>query len=98
MYASRRGRASPRFLLILPMLMAFGALWAVVPDLPRVVGWSDLYHRLSIDPRCDIFFWHYSIDLVERHAAWHVPLVLFMTSTLLAMGWRELKLREGEQP
>jgi len=95
-YAFRRGRASLAFLLTLPLLMGLGALWAVVPDLPRVVGNSDLYYRLAKDPRMDIFFWHYSIDLVERHSPWHVPLVLFMMCTLLAVAWRELRLRERE--
>jgi hypothetical protein len=97
-YAFRRGRASLRFLLFLPAFMALGALWAIVPDLPRAVGWSDLYYRMSTDPRSDIFFWHYSIDLVERHAPWHAPLVLLMMCTLLAMAWRELRLRERERP
>ena len=95
-YAFRRGRASLSFLLVLPVLMGMGGVWAVVPDLPRLAGWTDLYYRLAKDPRMDIFFWHYSIDLVERHAPWHVPLVLLMMLSLLVIAWRELRAREGE--
>jgi len=53
------------FFVLWPGFMAAGALWAVVPDLPRLVGAQSLYLRLSRLPICDIFFGHYTIDQIE---------------------------------
>ena len=98
LYAARRCRASWWMLLLVPALMAAGALWAVVPDLPRLIGWQDLYLQLSRDPRMDLFFWHYTIDLSEVHEPWHAPAVLVMLLGLLLAAWRELRLLEKERP
>ena len=95
-YAARRGRASLPLLIGAPLWMGLGALWAVVPDLPRLIGAHDLYHRLAKDPRTDIFFWHYTIDRIETDSSlYHVGLIV-MGLLLLAAAWRELSLREGE--
>ena len=61
----RHNRVSGHFFILWPGLMAAGALWAVAPDLPRLVGAHALYLRLSQLPICDIFFWHYTIDRIE---------------------------------
>lgn len=70
-YALRRGRASLTFLVLTPLAMAAMAFWASAPDLPRAIGMQDLYLRLSMDPRIDIFLWHYSIDQLETSTAWY---------------------------
>jgi hypothetical protein len=93
-YAIRGFRASLRMLVWAPVLMAAGALWAIVPDIPRVIGWYDLYHRLALDPRMNIFLWHYSIDQVEVDALWYLPAGVLMLGGLLAAAWRELYLLE----
>jgi hypothetical protein len=93
-YARRRGRASLLMLVSAPFWMGLGALWAVIPDLPRLFGAYGLYHRLAKDPRTDIFFWHYTIDRIETDSSlYHVGLIM-MGLLLLAAAWRELSRRE----
>ena len=66
LYIVRRGRASWAMLIWFPVLTVASAVWAIVPDIPRFLGMSNLYLRLSHDPRCDLFYWHYTIDLAEH--------------------------------
>lgn len=94
LYALRGCHASLRMLVWTPLLMAAGSLWAIAPDLPRLVGWYDLYHRLALDPRMNVFFWHYSIDQVEIDALWYLPAGVLMLAGLLLAAWRELYLLE----
>jgi len=93
-YAARRGRATCRMLIVIPILMALGAAWAHVPDIPRLLGNDELYARWSQDPRMDIFFWHHAIDKTEAHAGWHTVALFAMMPALLFAAWRELALRE----
>ncbi len=93
-YAVRRGRIGLPGLIALPLAMAVGVLWAVAPDLPRLVGRNDLYQRLANDPRCDVFFWHYTIDRVESDSSWFAAGFVLLLALLLAAAWRELRLRE----
>jgi len=93
-YALRRRRASLAFLILLPLCMALGAIWAVVPDIPRLLGNTELYLRLAHDPRCDIFFWHYTIDQVEWDNVPYHWFFIAMCLTLMGMAWREVFLRE----
>ena len=83
-------------MLLLPVLMAIGAVWASVPDIPRVLGWLDLYRRLHADPRCDIFLWHHSIDKVETDSPLYPLLFVIMLSCIMFVAWRELRLAEKE--
>lgn len=69
-WSYKRARVSVLFFLIMPLLTAAAALWAVAPDLPRLAGMNDLYLELSRDPRMNIFLWHYTIDLYEDHLFW----------------------------
>ncbi len=46
-YALRGFRATLRMLVIWPACMALSALWAVIPDLPRLLGMKDQYLRLN---------------------------------------------------
>lgn len=95
-YALRGFRASFSLLLATPMAMALGAIWAVVPDLPRLAGRMDIYGRLASDPRTDIFFWHYTIDRIEAFSPWPNALTVFMLAGLILAAWRELRFAERE--
>ena len=63
LFAVKRGRVGLPFLILLPAAMAALAVWAVLPDLPRMFGAHDLYMRIHADPRLDLFLWHGRIDL-----------------------------------
>jgi hypothetical protein len=92
-YAVRR-RASPAFLILLPLFMALGAIWAIVPDIPRMLGNTQLYLKMARDPHCDIFFWHYTIDRVEWDNVPYHWFFLVMCLALMGIAWREVFLRE----
>jgi hypothetical protein len=74
--------------------MAFCALWAVVPDIPRLLGLHDLYLRLSFDPRMDIFFWHFTIDQLESDSSWYAVGIALMAAALMAAAVRQLFVEE----
>lgn len=97
-YAARRGRASLTWLIASPIAMALGALWASIPDMPRLSHMNDLYARWYLDPRMNIFFWHYSLDCVETDSPREIVLVIIgcmlLVFLLFAAAWRELRLRE----
>lgn len=93
-YLCRRCRASLAMLVSAPIAIAACAAWAIVPDLPRVVGRYGLYDRLARDPRTNIFFWHHTVDRIEGVSFWfNVAFALILLSLLLA-AWRELVLSE----
>lgn len=101
-YAVRRARAPLWLLLVTPLTMGISALWAVAPDIPRLLGWSSYYRTLAQSPWTNIFFWHYSIDQVEAaHLDAMTPLFnaifALLVATLLAAAWRELALAEKEK-
>ena len=94
-YALRRGRASLRTLVLVPWFMFLGAAWAVLPDLPRIVGWHSMDERLaSTNQWIDIFFWHYTINRHESASPWFNVAFVFAVVTLFAAAWRELRLLE----
>jgi len=93
-YIRRGARASFTFLVLTPVWMALGALYAVVPDLPRLFGRPDVYHRWSHDPRMNIFLWHYAIDRVEVDSSFYHAGLIVMLLLLLGAAWRELYLVE----
>ncbi|MBL7114879.1 MAG: hypothetical protein ISS35_03865 [Kiritimatiellae bacterium] len=95
-YLLRRCRASLPTLVITPLAMLLGALWAVIPDLPRIVGKNDLYLRWSKDPRMNLFFWHYSIDLTESDSPWYAAGIAVLLALLLAAAWQQLSRMERE--
>ena len=94
LYSIKKGRASLRLLILTPVFMATGVLLAVFPDIPRLLGNMELYHKLARDTRSDIFLWHHSIDLVEGDAPWYTLGVVLMALCLIAAAWRELKQSE----
>lgn len=93
-YCIRGLRAGLPMLIMTPLWMLLGALWAILPDIPRLFGFHGLYGRLANDPRTDIFFWHYTIDRIEMDSSlYHVGLMV-MGLLLLAAAWRELRRME----
>ena len=96
LYVLRNRRIGIAGLVLWPLGMFIGMILAVLPDVPRVLGYSKLYSRLSQDHRCDIFFRHYSIDQVESDTSlFAIPLV-FMCGFLLFVAYRELSILERE--
>ena len=83
-------------LILWPLLTLAGMLWAIIPDIPRLLGNNDLYFQMAGDPRCDVFFWHYTIDLHETESPWHTAAFVLILTTLLFVAWRELATREKE--
>ncbi len=94
-YLIHRGRAGLCWLMLTPLGMAAGALWAVVPDLPRLWGDAELYHRLAQDPQTNIFFWHYRIDQVETDTPWWGVAFVLMVGCMFFVALRELRRQES---
>jgi hypothetical protein len=95
-YVARRCRATLTMLILVPLLMGIGSIWAIVPDLPRFIGKTGLYHQLAKDPRCDIFFWHYTIDKHELYSPLYPLAIVLILAALLFAAFRELTLSERE--
>lgn len=98
-YLIRRCRAPMWLLVLTPPAMGFCAIWAIAPDIPRMIGWNSLYEKISTSPKANIFFWHYTIDRME--ATYLDPMLPFFNAcfvlllfALLAVAWRELYLVE----
>jgi hypothetical protein len=101
-YLARGRRASLPWLVLTPLAAGAGAMWAVIPDIPRALGLHTLYLNLSNAPWTNIFFWHYTIDRIEHLTLERVtPLfTLVLTALILALlgvALRELTLREEER-
>lgn len=94
-YALCRGHASLKMLILTPLAMAVCGIWASIPDLPRLIGWHSLYLKLSMDPRIDIFFWHYTIDHFETDSSWYAVGIFLLGLTLMWVALRELKRQEA---
>lgn len=94
-YACMRARSPLWMLFWTPYCMGLSALWAVAPDLPRLFGNYRLYDRLSMDPRMNMFYWHYSIDMAESDSPMYALGLVLMLAALLAGAWRELHLAEA---
>jgi hypothetical protein len=54
----------------------------------------NLHARLQVDPRMDIFLWHYSIDLIESDSNLYALGLVLMLGVLLAIAWREVLLAD----
>ncbi len=93
-YAARRARASLSLLILAPLAMALCGLWAVVPDIPRALRMDGLYARMARDPRCNIFFMHYTIDQMETDSILYTVAFVIMALSLFAVAWREVLLLE----
>lgn len=100
-YLHHGGRASLRLLIIMPASMALGAMWAVIPDIPRLLGFHSVYMRMADDPRINLFFWHYTLDEVEH--LYFEPLApmfnavfAMLVMAVLMMAWQELFQSEKE--
>jgi hypothetical protein len=96
-YAARRFRADLIWLVITPLLTVICGAWAIVPDIPRLIGWTSLYVRMAQWPGSDVFFWHYTIDLSERESAWYQAGYVVILAAFLLIAWREVARRENRQ-
>lgn len=97
LYRRQGGRVGMRWLVTLPVCMALCAFWALIPDIPLLLGDVAWYVRAHRSPWIDVFFFHGSIDALEQRvdlAPWNWMLAMAMPATLLAIAWRELALRE----
>ena len=94
-YAHRRGRAGMAMLIGTPIWMGAVAVWAVIPDIPRVLHMHSLYLHLARAPWTDIFLFHYTIDRIESYSPVYHALFLVMAAALIAAAWRELACAEG---
>jgi hypothetical protein len=81
-------------LIITPVAMVACGIWASVPDLPRLIGWHSLYMKLAMDPRINIFFWHYTIDQIETDSSWYAAGVFVLGMAVMLAALRELKKQE----
>jgi hypothetical protein len=95
-YVRRRCRASLPLLIWTPFCMMLGSVWAIFPDIPRLIGRMDLYLDLKRSPRTDIFLWHYTIDLGEQESIWYTVGVVVLLGCLVFVAWRELHLSEED--
>ncbi|MFO7870088.1 MAG: hypothetical protein R6V03_01485 [Kiritimatiellia bacterium] len=93
-YVLRRFRATVAMLLVVPMGMGAGMVWAVIPDIPRLLGDSEFYHSLARNHVCDIFLWHYTLDGTETYTPWFAVVFVVMAASLLFAAWRELRIAE----
>jgi len=93
-YALRRFRANVIMLIATPVALFVCGIWAIAPDIPRILRLHALYDRLARDPRTNAFFWHYAIDQTEGYSPWFNLMFAAMLVFLLYTAWRELVLRE----
>ncbi len=94
-YLMRGRRAGLPLLILTPLMMTLSAVWAVAPDLPRLLGRHDLYLRLAQDPRMDIFWWHFSIDRTESDSSWYAVGIALMAIGLMLAAVRQLFKEEN---
>ena len=96
LYLVRGGRASMRQLLLTPLAMGAFAVWSVVPDIPRAIGLHGLYMRMAQSPWSNLFFGHYSIDLIEGYSVFWNAAFALMLIALLTAAYRELSRTESQ--
>ena len=89
-YLKAGRRASLRLLILVPLFMVLCATWAVLPDLPRTFGFTGYDTDLSMNPKIDIFFFHYTINRHESASPWFNIGFVFMLAALFWAAWREL--------
>ena len=98
-WLSRKALVSPWFFVIFPLLMTAGAIWAVVPDIPRLLGNSELYFTMHRDPQSNIYLWHYTIDLLQYDVLllsipFWTPVLAAMVASMPIMALLTLRRRE----
>lgn len=93
-YVRHGCRASFRALVWTPLAMAACGIWAVAPDLPRLVGWQTLYRRLADNPYANICFFHTAIDRIEVETPLYAVALIVLCAGPLLAAWREVALRE----
>jgi hypothetical protein len=96
LYLCGRFRASFRMLVVIPLSIALCMTWAIAPDFTKLFGRMDLYYAVHRDPRIDIFFWHGSIDKIEKETPLCVLGFVLLFIAIIVAAWRELHLAEKE--
>jgi hypothetical protein len=94
LYVKRGFRAGAGMLTCVPLAMFLCATWAVLPDLPRTFGLAGYDPGISANPRIDVFFWHYTLNLHETDNPVFTVVFVGMALCLFAAAWRELYLGE----
>jgi hypothetical protein len=74
--------------------MAAGALWAVLPDVPRLLGFQRLYQTLAVQSWIDIFFLHGTIDRIETDSPLYSVGIVILFASLGLAALREITLLE----
>lgn len=89
----KRGRIGLPFLILIPLAMAAGACWAVLPDIPRMLGATGVYLRIHADPRIDLFLWHGTIDRLwdaHENSSFNAVGIALEAALLMAAALRQL--------
>ncbi|MDP6524947.1 MAG: hypothetical protein QGI24_06430 [Kiritimatiellia bacterium] len=94
LYAWRRFRSNSAMLIAAPLAVITCSVWAVIPDIPRLLDMTNFYLKLSRDPRTNLFFWHYTIDQMEVDSPWYAAGIVLLYASMLFAAWRELKMVE----
>jgi len=95
LYWRRSCRASFSMLIAAPLITVLSALWAVVPDIPRILGMPELYETLARARWTNIFYFHHAIDMVEPDVSGYLYGIAVIALSYMAAAWRELLLEEA---
>ena len=93
-YGLRGGRANLAMLIMVPLAMGGLAVWASAPDIPRMLGFQELYMRIHQDPRINIFLWHYTLDQIETESSWYGVGIALESAAVMGVAIRQLFLEE----
>jgi hypothetical protein len=96
----RRGRrTSARAMVLLALACAASSAWAVIPDMPRLVGKMETYVALHHRWYCNAWWLHCYIDAHDDIDSSMVFPALFVlaAAAVFTVGWRELARREAER-
>jgi len=95
-YFLRGCRANLAMLILVPLAMGALAVWASAPDIPRMLGFHDLYMRIHQDPRINIFLWHYTLDQIEVESSWYGVGIALEAAAVMGVAFRQLFLEESK--
>lgn len=85
-------RAGPRLLVLGPLAMLVSGFWAIVPDLPRLVGDIDRYMTWHRSWWTNLCWGHGWIDRRDALDSWpyYPVLALALGAVVFGVAWREL--------
>ncbi len=94
-YLARRGTVTTRFLVVAPLAMVAGGVWATGPDIPRFFRGEPFPYRAEWHRPGwpDIFFFHGTLDASGRGGSlWGTVAILLMFSCLIVVYIRHIIL------